>query len=203
MNAPTRTYARRDLKKEETCFHINSFADFIKEAEKYQWSGVKYDLVEVPMYEPTKVKFKGEITPWENQVPIIEFGSSPGIQRVITAQAGFGKTLCSLAIAKENGTRFATVTLGGYEDRWVPEFYDKLGLKPDEVRSCCGCTKLYRLLREVKTKGFKKVKAIFISNGALRDFYKNWNNGKVVGSGCEDIDPATLWEYLGVGLVLS
>lgn len=558
MNAPTRTYARRDLKKEETCFHINSFADFIKEAENYQWSGVKYDLVEVPMYEPTKVKFKGEITPWENQVPIIEFGSSPGIQRVITAQAGFGKaqtlsskirvpggwkkmgdmevgdvvvtpdggtanvigvypqgvtevwrvhfadgrftdvnpdhlwsirlssnegsqivntrdvkrrlelnnnrskritiplfegeetpekkfiihpyvlgvilgdgnltgtvvqiskrdpfirqkissllpegysisditssngltfsiiknpdfqgrgfisliadlglqgtvsdtkfvppeylegsqeqriallqglmdtdgtvemttrmdgkrkgstpsfsstsknlaesvqylvrslggiaklstrvphytykgeykegkldyrviirhkypgqlfslprkkkfamapnqyhehlrlriesieerpseetqcimidhpehlyvtddfivthnTLCSLAIAKENGTRFATVTLGGYEDRWIPEFYDKLGLKPDEVRSCCGCTKLYRLLREVKTKGFKKVKAIFISNGALRDFYKNWNNGKVVGSGCEDIDPATLWEYLGIGLVI-
>lgn len=202
MNAPTRTYARRDLKKEETCFHINSFADFIKEAEKYQWSGVKYDLIEIPLYEPTKVKFKGEITPWENQVPIIEFGSSAGIQRVITAQPGFGKTLCSLAIAKENGTRFATVTLGGFEDRWIPEFYDKLGLKPDEVRSCCGCTKLYRLLREVKAKTFKKVKAIFISNGALRDFYKNWSNGKVVGSGCEDIDPATLWEYLGVGLVI-
>lgn len=198
----TRVYARRDLETEEVCFHINSFEDFIRESEKYQWNGCKYEIIEVPMYEPAKVHFDTEITPWENQVPVIEFAAGEGTQKVITAQAGSGKTLMSLAAAAKLGTRFVTVTLGGYEDRWLPEYAEKLNLKPEEIRSCCGCVKLYRLLREVKEYGIDDVKAIFISTATLRDFYKNWNNGKVIGSGCEDIDPKTLWEVLGVGLVI-
>ncbi len=200
---PTKVYARRDLETECVSFHINALERFLKEAEKYQWNGCEVEIIDVPMFEPVKVEFEMEFTPWENQVPIIDFGSEPGIQKVITAQAGFGKTACSLAMAKNNGTRFAVVTLGGYEDRWIPEFYEKLNLKPEEVRSCCGCTKLYRLLREVKDKGIDKVKAIFISTATLRDFYKNWSNGKVVGSGCEDIHPRDLWEILGIGLVIT
>lgn len=112
-------------------------------------------------------------------------------------------TLISLLAAAANGTRFAVITLGGYEDRWVPEFYEKLNLKPHEVRSCCGCVKLYRLLREVQATGIPEVKAIFISTATIRDFIKNWNSGKVFGSGCEDIHPETLWEFLGVGLRIT
>lgn len=111
-------------------------------------------------------------------------------------------TIISLAVAAQFKKRFVVITLGGYEDRWIPELYDKLNLKPEEVRSCCGCTKLYRLLREVKEGGIDDVKAIFLSTATLRDFIKNWNTGKVEGSGCEDIDPAMLWEYLGVGLMI-
>lgn len=109
-------------------------------------------------------------------------------------------TLCTIKAVSDIGQRFAVVTLGGYEDRWVPEFHKLLGLKPEEIRSCCGCTKLYRLIREVRTTGIPKVKAIFISTNTLQAFYKNWENGKVQGSGCEDVDPATLWELLGVGV---
>lgn len=396
---PTKVYARRDLETEETCFHINTLERFKQEAEKYQWNGCTFEIDVVPMYEPVKFEFEMDFTPWDNQVPIIEFGSGPGIQKAITAEPGFGKaqtlsskirvpdgwltmgemkvgqqvvtpkrrlasvigvfpqgvtdvwrihfadgrytdvnpehlwsvqeneeqqdkvittreikdrlgessfsvplilgqtlpadfrmvtetsqdemeftvslgglelleaiqytaraygglayldeardtlrvdftqerlaitsieerepeatqcimiddpehlyitddyivthnTACSLAMAKNNGTRFAVVTLGGYEDRWIPEFYAKLNLKPEEVRSCCGCVKLYRLLREAKTTGIDNVKAIFISTATLRDFYKNWNNGRVVGTDCEDINPRDLWEFLGIGLVI-
>ncbi|UGO54273.1 hypothetical protein HAYMO_291 [Serratia phage vB_SmaM_Haymo] len=112
-------------------------------------------------------------------------------------------TMISLYVAAQMGVRFAVVTLGGYEDRWVPEMYRLLGFEPSEVRSCCGCTKLYKLLREVKETGIPDVKAIFLSTATLRDFFKNYKNGKVVGTGCEDIDPRDIWEVLGVGLRIT
>lgn len=198
-----RIFARRDLNKEEVSFHINCYDDFIDSLRDNGIRSNDLEIIDTPMYEPVRFKFKTETTPWENQVPLIEFCAQDGIQKVITLQPGGGKTLISLLAAAANGTRFAVITLGGYEDRWVPEFYEKLNLKPHEVRSCCGCVKLYRLLREVQATGIPEVKAIFISTATIRDFIKNWNSGKVVGSGCEDIHPETLWEFLGVGLRIT
>lgn len=199
---PKRIYARRDLNKEEICFHINAFESFIQEAEKYQWSGCKYEVMEAPANEGVDVDFHTDFSLWEEQIPIADFCLNDNKINVVTAQPGAGKTIISLAVAAQFKKRFVVITLGGYEDRWIPELYDKLNLKPEEVRSCCGCTKLYRLLREVKEGGIDDVKAIFLSTATLRDFIKNWNTGKVEGSGCEDIDPAMLWEYLGVGLMI-
>lgn len=200
VKQPKRIFARRDLEKEETCFPISYLEKFIYGAENFKFSRLQFEIFEMPVHEGVKVDFEHEITPWENQVPIIEFCTNDSRVNVVTAQPGFGKTLVSLASAAAIGRRFAVVTLGGYEDRWIPEFYDKLNLRPDEVRSCCGCVKLYRLLREVKDKGIDGVKAIFLSTATIRDFIKNWNTGKVIGSGCEDINPSMLWEFLGVGL---
>ena len=199
---PKRVFARRDLNKGEISFHISSLDAFKKEAENFNWSGCKIEIEEVPVNQGDSVVFNTEINLWEEQKPIVDFCLNDMAINVITAQPGAGKTIMSLAAASKIGKRFAVITLGGYEDRWIPELYSKMGLKPEEVRSCCGCMKLYRLLREIKNNGIGKIKAIFISTATLREFIKNWNNGKVVGSGCEDIDPSTLWQFLGVGLLI-
>lgn len=197
-----RIYARRDLKKEETCFHISYFDKFINGLKNSNWGRIEYELIEMPCHEGLSVKFKADILPWEEQIPIIDFCVNDYSINVVTAQAGFGKTTVALAAAARIGKRFSVITLGGWEDRWIPEFYAKLQLRPDEVRSCCGCTKLYKLIREVKETGIPDVKAIFISTATMRDFVKNWNTGKVYGSGCEDVAPENLWEFLDVGLTI-
>ncbi|QDB71088.1 DNA helicase [Serratia phage Moabite] len=198
-----RIYARRDLEREEICFHDNLWEEFYQKAMYEGFNEDSFEIDVVPMYEPVKFEMSIDATPWPEQLPVIDFCLAEGKQKVVTAQPGFGKTMISLYVAAQMGVRFAVVTLGGYEDRWVPEMYRLLGFEPSEVRSCCGCTKLYKLLREVKETGIPDVKAIFLSTATLRDFFKNYKNGKVVGTGCEDIDPRDIWEVLGVGLRIT
>lgn len=195
-----RIYARRDLDNEEICFHINTYENFLQSLSGQGIRREDVEVIDAPMYEPVRFKFEKNFTPWENQETVIEKCAIPNTTMAITAAPGSGKTLMSLAVAAILGVRFVVITLGGYEDRWIPEFYEKLCLKPEEVRSCCGCVKLYRLLREAKETGIPNVKAIFLSTATIRDYIKNWNSGKNFGSGCEDIHPNQLWEFLGVGL---
>lgn len=198
-----RVYARRNVEKEEICFNDNQYEEFMEKARYAGFDEGAFEIDVVPMYEPVKFEMSIDATPWPEQIPIIDFCLDEGKQKVVTLQPGGGKTLISLYVAAQLGVRFAVVTLGGYEDRWVPEMYKLLGFEPHEVRSCCGCSKLYRLIREVKETGIPDVKAIFLSTATLRDFFKNFRNGKVVGSGCEDVDPKDIWEFLGVGLRIT
>lgn len=110
-------------------------------------------------------------------------------------------TVCSLLVAKAISKRFAVVTKGGYEGRWIPAFYDIVGFKPEEVRSCCGAKAIEKLVKEFKKHGPEETKAIFFSIGGLRDYIKNFEAGKYNARKhpCHDIPPEKLFKFLGIG----
>lgn len=110
-------------------------------------------------------------------------------------------TVCALLVAKALGVRFCVVTKGGYEPRWVPAFYDIIGLKPTEVRSCCGAKAIEKVVKEFKKYGPEETKAFFFSNGGLRDYIKNYEAGKYSDKKhpCHDVPPEKLFKFFGIG----
>lgn len=196
---PKRIYARKCDLTNVRALHINYFDEFIAELG---WMGLRredLDIEEIPMYEPEHFKFKiKDFSPWEEQAALVDYIVEPGVQKCITLQPGGGKTLISLFAAERLGTRFAVVTQGGYADRWVPEFYKVMGLKPEEVRVCRGVIALLKLFKEVGTRSYKKVKALFISVTTIRDYIKEYSKGnQLLGKNIPP--PAELYEFLGVG----
>lgn len=198
---PSCVYAARSLKNGTYSMHINDYETFFYYLETNGFRKENFEFITHVPKPGKKVELSmGEYLPWDNQIPVIDFALKSGFQTCITTQPGGGKTLMFLFIAAAIGERFAVQTMGGWEGRWIEAFYKFLGLQPEEVRSCCGCSRLYKLIREKKTKGIDGVKAIFISNGAIRTYIKNYEMGTDKGSGAEDIPPYKLYEFLEVGL---
>lgn len=112
-------------------------------------------------------------------------------------------TAIAMFLAEFFGKRFAVITKGGYEGRWVPAFYEYLELTPDEVRSCCGAKAIANLIKEAKKHGIDQVKAIFISTGGFRDYIKKYEDGHYDGTHCEDVPPEKLLDFLEVGFRIT
>lgn len=196
---PKRVYARKCDLTNIRALHISFFDEFIKELNWMGLRGTDLEIEEVPLYEPMPCKFKiKDFSPWEEQADLVDFIVSPGTRKCITLQPGGGKTLISLFAAERLGTRFAVVTQGGYAERWVPEFYKVMGLKPEEVRVCRGVIALLKLFKEVNTRSYRKVKALFISVTTIRDYIKEYSReNNLLGKNIPH--PSKLYEFLGVG----
>lgn len=195
-----RVWCRRSLRNGERAFNINEYDEFMQHMRSHGITEGDFDIDSVAPYEGESVELKVEkFTPWPDQVPLIEFAQGDRHQYAVTLQPGGGKTLIALFLAAIFGVRFAVVTKGGYEGRWLPAFYDVLGLEVEEVRSCCGAKSIVNLIGERKKKGIDNVKAIFISIGGLRDYIKRYEDGVYEGTICEDVPPEKLFEFLGIG----
>lgn len=199
---PHCVYAAKSTRHGRYHLHRNEWELFHDHLKKH---GIQDNVLEFRYHEPVAgaavTLDMGEWVPWDNQVPVIDFAFRGDRQTCITTQMGGGKTIMALFIATRFGQRFAVQTKGGYEGRWLTDaFYKTLNLKPEEVRSCCGAARLYQLIREKKKKGIDDVKAIFISNGAIRTYINNYESGSDAGTGAEDVPPWELYSFLGVGL---
>lgn len=200
---PKRMWCRRSLRTEERAFNINEYDTFIQFMAKYNITEADFDLKTVRPYDGDDISFDAECwSAFPQQEPLIEHALGDLHQYAITASPGFGKTVCSLLVAKAIGKRFAVVTKGGYEGRWIPAFYDIVGFKPEEVRSCCGAKAIEKLVNEFKKHGPEATKAIFFSIGGLRDYIKNFEAGKYKSRKhpCHDVPPEKLFKFLGIGL---
>ena len=195
-----RFWWRRSLRNGERAFNINEFDAFMEFMRKWGFTPEDFKVVEAIIPEADKVDLKVEgFEPWAEQVPLIDHAKGDHHQYAVTLQPGGGKTIIALFVASIFGVRFAVVTKGGYEGRWVPALYNTLGLKPEEVRSCCGAKAIVNLIGECKKKGIEAVKAVFFSIGGIRDYIKNYEAGLYEGKICEDVPPEKLYEFLGIG----
>lgn len=195
-----RIWCRRSLRNGERAFNINDWDEFWNALKVHGLTEKDFDVQDVKPMPGDPVDLKVEkFTPWPDQVPLIEFAQGDRHQYAVTLQPGGGKTLIALFLAAIFGVRFAVVTKGGYEGRWIPAFYDVLGLEVEEVRSCCGAKALANLIAEKKKRGIDNVKAVFISVGGLRDYIKRYEDGAYEGTVCADVPPEKLYEFLGIG----
>lgn len=197
---PTRFWWRRSLRNELRAFSINEYDAFMDYMKAHGLQDKDFEVKTAPVHAGVDVELKvSGFSPWEEQVPLIEFAKGESHQYAITLQPGGGKTLIALFLAAYFGKRFVVVTKGGYEGRWIPAFYDVLGLTPSEVRSCCGAKAIVKVIAEAKAHGIDDVKALFFSTSGLRDYIKRYEAGVYEGTVCEDVPPEKLYEFLGIG----
>lgn len=199
----SRVYARRSLRSNSFGFHINSIESFFELLKEYDVPDYRVKVTRVPMFKPKKFHFDSDFALWEDQIPITNHLVEEDNQRAATVQPGGGKTIMSLDAARQFGYRFAVVTQGGYEDRWLPAMRDQLKLKVDEIRSCCGAIAICDLIKEKMKKGIDDVKAVFISIAGIRAYIKNYEAGKYKGTMWEAVPPENLYEFLEIGLRIT
>lgn len=113
-------------------------------------------------------------------------------------------TFMLMAAAAARGERFGVRAPGGMSSQWEKAFIDYLGLKKEDgdYVMCNGAKALRKLIKEIRTTDkHKNLKAVFISNGAIRDLIKFMDTPEHDGECGGLFHPANLYETLGLGLI--
>lgn len=200
-----KVFASRTLYDNTFRFHIEMFDKFIRHIEI---QGLKYEITEVPMYEPAKCEFpiNKNFEPRDYQIPLIDFIKSDGYKKVITLQTGRGKTAVFLFSVAQCSVRTALVIKPKYFERWITDLNGStnpdamLPLKPGkDVLAIRGSEDLNSLINLAKS-GELTAKFIIISNITLFKYIEDY-----IADGVSDkysnVKPQELWELLGVGIL--
>jgi hypothetical protein len=151
---------------------------------------VKVDVSVVDMYQPR-----------DNQAVVIKAALEATKQFAITAQMGGGKTIMFMFIAAAMGVRFSMRSKGGWSDRWETAFKDYLGFSENDYVVCNGGKALYSYIRKHRAGKMDHIKAVYISNGAIRSLITEYGT-EAQDEACGGmIHPWDLYRILGIGLV--
>ena len=105
-------------------------------------------------------------------------------------------------VAARMGVRMAVRSLGGYAGRWAEAWKDYHGWEEKkDFLLCCGAKALRKLIKEMREGKWTELKAIYISNGAVRDLIKDKDTSKHDLECGGMFDVGKLYEELGVGLL--
>lgn len=200
---PDCTYAAKDFLRGRYHLHINVYEDFLNflEERRFLPADILINTHPVPEGKRVELKVVDAFQPRDNQVPIIQHCTTIGKQSSIGSQPGSGKTIMFMFVAAAFGTRFVMRSLGGFAGRWEEAFVKYLGLTKEEYRICCGAKALFKLIRDMRAGKCDDVKAIYISNGAIREFIASANTPKYEAAIGSMLAPEDLYAELQVGLV--
>lgn len=202
---PSCVYAAKDYARGRYHLHINCYDEFILFLENYRITEADLTVTQHGLYEPVKVDItvtKEGFVPYETQLPIIDHCLTVGPQAAVTSQPGSGKTAMLQFVAAQMGVRMAVRSLGGYAGRWAEAWKDYHGWEEKkDFLLCCGAKALRKLIKEMREGKWTELKAIYISNGAVRDLIKDKDTPKHDLECGGMFDVGKLYEELGVGLL--
>ncbi len=197
-------YAARRADNSEFRFHRNLLEQVIATITNTGYPSENIERVEQEVYSPDTVDFHwiDKRTPRPDQRKIIDYGLAAcdprfAPSKLITANTGFGKTLCSMNIVHERGFRTAIVVKGAYVDKWATDVRECFKLKDHHIRRVSGTPSLLKLIDEAR-EGKLTYQFIIFGNRTLGNFYKNYEQYGV----CEEtgnIAPEELFPLLGIG----
>lgn len=202
-----RMYAQRS-EVEDTYtyrFHINLYNDF---KEYMNLKGHQFTQVtEHPLYTPGTYNFEMQDgwVPFDNQVKVVEYLSSPGTKKVIDANTGAGKTVMTMFALCNINHRTALVVKPMYMERWMdvtaPGKKQALKNTPaKDIMTVRGSSQLRSIILMAQEQELLS-KFIIISNRTLSMYYEHYKeNGPSEEYGF--VKPEELWEVLDVGVRL-
>lgn len=201
---PRAVYAARRSDNSEYRFHRNLLDEVILAITNTGYPMEQIEIVKMPIPEGHKVSFHwiDKRQPRPDQRTIIDYGLEPCDERyapskLITANTGFGKTLCSMNIVNGRGYRTAIVVKGGFVDKWARDVRECFKLKDHHVRRVSGSQSLLKLIDEARN-GKLVYQFIIFGNRTLANYYKTYEQNGV----CDEtggIAPDELFPLLGIG----
>jgi superfamily II DNA or RNA helicase len=159
-------------------FHINSRSMFFK-TMAYEQIGVEEMKVvkhEFQLDDSYKVTFRPTALlypPREDQPEIIAKVLSPGANKIVTAQPGFGKTLVTMHCMNQMQLRTAAFMKSSYLDRWEPDLETMFDIKKRELLIIRGGQSL-RNLMEMAMDGDSIGAINIISINTFSQYLTDW-----------------------------
>ena len=198
------TYAVKHHFENGYRFHINHLQAL---TEFLNAGGLRFDSGPmIDLYEPESANFevKDGWVPRDDQVPVIEYLSAPGVKKVVDAQTGSGKTIMTMFALAKAKVRCALVIKPMYISRWMDVLVGKdmvfknFGSK--NVMTVRGSAQMGSIINLAKA-GELMADFIVISNRTYINYIQHYDiNGPSEEYGfCK---PEDLWETLGVGIRL-
>lgn len=197
-----RVYAARD--KSKTCyrFHITQYDEFIRYSSNWGVPTKQFEVYRHPMYLPLNVDYTyvDNRTPFDYQLPIIDYVIEPGPTKIVTLDPGRGKTFIALKSINAMACRAFFIIKPMYIDKWISDAKEAFKLDPGELVTVKGAEQLKNLM-EANNSGDLIAKIIFCSNRTFNDYIKHYEH---YGEDLKDLGylytPPELFERLGVGL---
>lgn len=203
------TFAGKTANNQEFRFHIGQYQEFLKFLAFNHIDTSFYDLIEIPLYTPVKVKMslkRGKVLR-DYQVEakdfVLENDVSDLHSRLITFGMGLGKTTTSLAAIAEIGCRVIVIVLAKYVAKWKSDIADNIDISTKEIMSIQGSAELKGLISQAKDGG-KVCAFTVISLNTITNYIKAYeeNPELCVSEADYGIAPDELCKLLGIGSII-
>lgn len=189
--------------RKEFRFHINSFSGFLDYLRRFGYTEKNINIVTHEAYTPLHCDFvvKPTHTPYEEQIPHIDYIAGPQLSTVTTLQTGKGKTSCAIVAMARLSVRTLIVLKPMYLDRWLQDLSGKdsilVGHKDDLM-----LVKSFRDLAdliELALMDALDAKMIVISNTIMRMYFDNYELLNRDTSLFHGVSPVDFYRVLRIG----
>lgn len=200
------TFAAATINRDRYFFHRNTLDHF------YHFMGVhginpsSMQITTVPMYEPAVAEFewiRHEVELREEQIDIVAFCDRPEPRtKLITLQAGGGKSLSAMAYMDHAQLRTALIMKPMYFEQWKKEILKTFALHKGDFIVVEGSEALKDLIALAKGDHFHP-QLIIISNATYRNYLTYYFDHPHL---CEEEYGCLPWEFfelLAIGVVIN
>lgn len=192
-------FAELDAGKTSIRMHINTFDKFMEWMELQGYPARKFNITEVPMYEPERCTpvMPSFMVARDYQVPQVEYLCSPGKIKILTLQTGKGKTFCALEAVRRLGLRTLVSVPAKYQSKWKNDIIEAYG---SSVELCVvkGGSQLRSIIAQGLAGEFT-ADIILCSSNTLAIYFKEFLSHDEL---TYEAPPYNLFEILGVGIRL-
>jgi len=198
---PSKTFAASNAGREYYRFHVNLLKEFQQTMAYHQ---IKRDAIEIQHHpvvidDSFKVDFKvlKLHDPRDYQEEIIQYNVADGSNKVITLQAGGGKTLLSIHTMLRLGLRTSIMMKGGYLDQWVGVLDNSLDFARGALVKIQGSAALHTIM-QMAIDGDQLPDCMLISINTYSEYIREYERNGVTA--LYPIPPHEFFETMKIGL---
>jgi superfamily II DNA or RNA helicase len=209
MSKTLNTYAGKTTLNTEFRFHIGQYKHFM---EFILLNGIlieEIDIIEKPLYTPTKVPFKLkshlQLRDYQEEAKafVLQEDSTDFHSRLITFPMGKGKTMTYCATIADMGQRTIAIVLPKYMEKTATDLCTNLDIRPKQVMMVRGSKELKGVISAAKDTGHQADFTV-ISLKTFVNFIKEYERDpetceSEASYGCK---PEDLCELLGAGSIV-
>ncbi len=187
-------------------FHINQLSEFRKMQLHMGYDNPKlFHEIKVPIKETPTIEFKvkEKYTPFDYQVPIIEYLTKKDPKcKLVGLRMGGGKSLVSMKAIEALKKIPCIIVKPAYIDKWVEDLLRTCDLSVEDIMVVQGGKHLMALINLVKEKKLE-YKVVLISNRTMQNWLTMYERGAAdaIELGYE-IHPYQFFEHIGAGIRL-
>lgn len=187
-------------------FHINQLSEFRKMQLHMGYDNPKlFHEIKVPIKETPTIEFKvkEKYTPFDYQVPIIEYLKKKEPKcKLVGLRTGGGKSLVAMKAIEHYKKVPCIVVKPAYIEKWTEDLIRTCDLTIEDIMVVQGGKHLMALINLVKEKKLE-YKVVLISNRTMQNWLTTYERGAAdaIELGYE-IHPYQFFEHIGAGIRL-
>lgn len=198
---PAKTFAASNAGRDYYRFHVNLLKEFQQMVAYHQIKREDVQITTHPVVidDSFMVEFvaKDLKTPRDYQEEIIEYIINPGPNKVITLQAGGGKSTIGESSMKRLGFRTSIMMKGGYLDQWISNLDNTFDFKRGALVKIQGSIALHAIM-QMAIDGEELPDCMLISINTFSEYIREYERSGI--SHKYPIPPHEFFETMKIGM---